>query len=124
MSVVGTIKRVNIDGIPFDVLADSNFTQNNSKFENEGVATSGRTMQKKTARPQQVESVSIATSEDEDAQLVEIADRADTYPLSYETAAGRVYRTTGFIKFENRETETGTTKIQLISSDADGWDLF
>ncbi len=124
MSVVGTVKRVNVDGVPFNVMADSNFTQNNSRFENEGVPTSGETLQKKTARVQSVESVSIAASEDEDNSLKELADRNDTYPLSYETAAGRVYRTTGFIKYENRETESGTTKLQLIPSSADGWQLF
>ena len=124
MSVVGSIKRVTVDGLSFDVMADSNFTQNNSKFDNEGVATSGKNLQKKTARVQMIESVSIATDEDEDRQLQLLADTNDEYPLSYETAAGRVYRATGFIKYENRETETGTTKIQLIPTDPDGWDLF
>ena len=124
MSVTGTVKRVTIDGITFNVLADSNFSQNHSKFENEGVATSGGSMQKKTARVQMVSGVSIATDEDEDQTLIELADRADEYPMSYETAAGRVYRTTGFIKYDNRETETGTAKIELVSTIAEGWELF
>lgn len=118
---VGTPKKVVIDGVPFDAMADANFSQMNAKFENEGVPTSGRTLQKKVARVQKVESVTLASNAQEEALLRDFAERTDTYPLSYVDAGNNVYRTTGFITFESRETETGTSAIQLNATDADGW---
>ena len=88
--ITGTRKKVTINAVPFDVMADANFTQNNSKFENEGVPTSGRTLQKKVARAQRVESVTLATNEAEDDLLKVTADRTDKYPISYELASGAI----------------------------------
>ncbi len=105
-------------------MADANITQKNSPFENEGIPTSGETMQKKTRIAQVAESVALATNVDEDKILVDLSARTDKYPMSYQTADGSIYRTTGFIVYENRETESGTTTIQLVPASADGWKLF
>ena len=123
-NTVGTLKKITVDGITFDVMADANITQKNSPFENEGIPTSGGTMQKKTRIAQAAESIAVATNVDEDKLLADTAARTDKYPMSYQTADGSIYRTTGFIIYENRETESGTTTIQMIPSDADGWKLF
>lgn len=122
--IIGTPKKVTFDGTPFDVMADANFTLNLSKFDVEGVPTSGRTLKKMVARVQGAESVTIATNEAEDDLLKELSDRTDKYPVSFQLASGAIYRATGFIKYENRETENGSTTVQILSSDPDGFILF
>jgi len=123
--IVGTPVSVTLDGTPYDVQADANFTQNKSKYDNEPQITSGRVMQKKTRRAQTVESVTLATNESEDEEIKNLADRIGvTYPMSYKTVDGTTHRTTGFIKYENRETQTGTTTIQMIPTSPNGWSAF
>jgi hypothetical protein len=52
MSNVGTIRKVVIDGVTYDAFADSDITFNKSKYTVEGVATTGRTLSKRTQRVQ------------------------------------------------------------------------
>lgn len=122
--IVGTPKSVTIDGVSYDVQADADITQNNSKYENEGQATSGRVMQKMTRRVQAAEGVALATNAEEDENLRSRSDTPGKYPLSYTTIDGTVYRTTGFIKYENRSTSSGTTTVQLIPTTPNGWSPF
>lgn len=122
--IVGTPKSATVDGISYDVQTDADIKQNNSKYDSEGVATSGRIMQKMIRRIQSAEGVTLATNAEEDETLRARADTPGKYPLSYTTIDGTVYRTTGFIKYEGRSTATGTTTIQMIPTDQDGWKVF
>ena len=122
--IVGTPKSITVDGVSYDVQADANFTQNNSRFTNDGQATSGRVMQKQTRRLQSVESITVATNVSEDDALKTRADTPGKYPLSYTLADGSVYRCTGFIEYESRETQAGTTTIKMIPATVTGWSLF
>lgn len=122
--IVGTPKSVTIDGVSYDVQADADITQNNSRYDNEGQATSGRVMQKMTRRVQTAEGIALATNAEEDDNLKTRSDTPGRYPLSYTTIDGTVYRTTGFIKYENRTTSNGTTTVQLIPTTVDGWSVF
>jgi len=122
--VAGTIKKVVLDGLSYDALGDTNISEVHSKFENEGVPTSGRTIQKKIRRVPLRENVVVAANGAEADRLTELSERTGNYPMSYETASGDVYRTTGFIEFENRETEENRATLKLIPSDTDGWTPF
>ncbi len=122
--LIGTPRKVTLDGITFDVMADTNISEMGSRFENEAVPTSGRTMKKMTRRSQGAESITLACNGEERTLLREFDERTESFPMSYELASGDVYRTTGFIAFENRETEEHRATIQMHPAGVDGWEEF
>lgn len=111
--IVGTLRKVTLDGVTFDVMADTNISEVGSSIENEAVPTSGRNMRKMTRRAENRESVVIACNGAERELLRDLSERVGDYPMSYETAAGDVYRAVGWIEFENRETEENRATIQM-----------
>lgn len=121
--ISGTLKKVTIDGTTFDVMADTNVTEMGSGFLNEAIPTSGRNMKKVTKQANIREGIVIACNGAERELLVELNDRTTDYSMSYEDAAGDVFRTTGWISFENRETEENRATIQMHSRD-NTWDSF
>jgi len=123
-NTVGTAKRVTLDGVTFDVMADANFSQIKGKYSNEAVPTSGKNVQKKTVRAQTVESVNLQCNAEEADLLRSLNDRVTNFPMSYETAASDVFRSVGFINFENHDTDAGVAVIQLIPESTDGFALF
>lgn len=119
---VGSILKVTLDGVTYKAAADSDLAQMNGKFTNEAVVTSGGNMQKKTKRAETVESVDLVTNVLEHEQIVALSQRTAFFPMSYVTADGSVYRATGFIDLERRQTADGKTTIKMIPRY--GWDLF
>lgn len=120
--VAGSIRKVTLDGMTFDVPADVNISEVGSAFLNESVPSSGRNMHKMTKRPQTREGVVLLCNGAERDLLQELAERLSDFPMSYETAGGDVYRAQGWIEFENRETEELRAAIQLHPRN--GWDAF
>jgi hypothetical protein len=118
----GTIRKVTLDGISFDAMADTNISEVGSAFANENVPTSGRNLRKMTKRSENREGVVLAANGAEREVLKELAERTTDFPMSYETAGGDVYRATGGIEFENRETEELRASIQMLPRL--GWDPF
>lgn len=114
MSVSGTIRKLTLDGITFDVMADTNITETGGPFENENIPTSGRNIRKMTRRPENREGVVVAANGAERQTLRTLSQRTDDFPMSYTTAAGDVYRGQGGIEFENRETEENRASLQLL----------
>lgn len=115
---VGTIRKVVLDGVTYDVPLDVDCTFNYSKYTIEGQATSGRTLQKRTKRVQTVEGLVIAASA---AEMVNLAEKADSLPdktFSLELADGSVFKASGQINFENYTTAEGKCSIQLIPTNA------
>jgi hypothetical protein len=120
--LAGTIRKVTLDGIAFDAMADTNVSETGSQWEVSGVPTSGRNMKKMVRRPETRESIVLACNGAEREVLKELAERIDDFPMSYTTAGNDVYRCTGFIEFETRETEENRATIQLIPRDQ--WESF
>jgi len=114
MSAVGTPRKVVIDGVTYDVKADANITYNASIYENEGIPTSGRTLQKKTKRVPTKESVTLGTSPAEAMELKAKAESLASKTLAVEYADGSTFRATGQINFESWESEEGTSTLTLI----------
>lgn len=123
-NTVGTPEKVTLDGITFDVMGDANFSAIKGRFENENVPTSGKNVQKKTARSQNVESVTLQCNAEEAELLKELSERKSAFPMSYETAAGDVFRSNGGINFGSHETESGTATVTLLPEDRDGFVAF
>ncbi len=54
-NTVGSIEKVTLDGITFDVMGDANASATKGKYENENIPTSGKNVQK---RPQDLKTLS------------------------------------------------------------------
>lgn len=120
--VTGTPRKVTLDGVTYDVFADTNIKATVSAFENTAVPTSGRNMRKMVKRPQSREGITLVANGAELEALQSLAERLDDFPMSYETAAGDVYRATGFIEFESHETEENRATVMLHPRQ--GWESF
>lgn len=124
VDITGTPRKITLDGVTFDVMADTNISEIGSRFENEPVPTSGRTMKKMTRRSQGAESVTVACNGEERTLLREFDERQENFSMSYELASGDVYRTVGFIIFESRETEEHRATIQMHPAETNEWEEF
>ena len=121
--IVGTLRSVSINGVPFRAAADVNASKMVSGFENSAVVTSGDTLKKEVRRSESFQSVTLIVNEDE-AELIKGFDREASLNMSVTTAADRVYRAPGFIMTDSRETEEGRMNIEMHPTAPSGWDLF
>jgi hypothetical protein len=126
MSVAGTIKKVTLDGVTYDVPADINISEMGSGFENSLIPTSGRNVLKQVKRAEIREGVVLIVDDLEMDRLKELAERQGdgekAFPMSYQTAAGVTKRATGWIEFANRETEENRAAITLLPEGS--WSTF
>ena len=109
----GSILKLTLSGITFDVMADSNFNQTGSQTENDRIPTSGNSFPKKTKRIMKVESVVIKADPSTRNFLESLADAIKDFSMSYKTADGSVFRAKGSINYENVESEENRATIQL-----------
>lgn len=110
----GTLRKVVLDGVTFDVMSDANINFKRSKFEKEGQATSGKTLVKMTKRVQNVESVDLGCTP---AEMEDIAAKADSIAditMSFQLADGSVYKGKGHVHFDGYESDTGKITLTLI----------
>jgi hypothetical protein len=119
-NVVGTPRKVTLDGTTFDVFADTNIKEIGSSHKNEAVPTSGRNMRKMVKQAEVRDSITLVANAEERDILRSLAEGLDDFPMSYELANGDIYTAIGFIEFENRETETNKATIQMIPRNS--WD--
>lgn len=110
----GTLNRVVLNGVTYDVPADINLTFNRSSFTIEGIATSGKTINKYTRRVQTVENLILMTSPAEMETLNDLSETLADATVAFELADGSTYRTTARINFESYESEEGRSTITII----------
>ena len=122
MGVVGSIRKVTLDGVTFAAMASANIKEIGSAYLNDAIPTSGKNVRKMTKRADIREGIELALNGAERDYVSALADRIDNFPMSYETASGDVYRTVGWIEFESMETEEGKATIKMIPEDK--WESF
>ena len=88
----GSIRKLTIEGISFDVAADANFTEVFTNYENSMIATSGGAMRKMLKRIPSVEGVVLVTDSDERLVLKDFAEGLDLVKITYTNAAKDSYR--------------------------------
>ena len=121
----GTIRKLVLNGVSYDVPADINITINLSSFEIEGIPTSGRTMHKMTRRVPTMEGVVLITNPSEADTLKNLAEGLADITMSVELAGGDTYKATGKINYENFETEENRSSLTLIPGKTkNAWTLF
>ena len=121
MSVSGTPRVLELDGVAFNLMADVDVSEMGGAVEVEMVPTSGESMKKMTRRSQTRESVVVACSDEERELLQTLSERVDNFPMSYTTAAGGNYHATGSIEFETRTLSENRATIKLLP--IDNWTL-
>jgi len=121
----GSIKNLSLDGLSLRVAFDTNINLQISPYENEAIASSGKSMLKKTLRSPNAEGVTVLANPLEQEQLKSLSERLEPFPISVELADTSVYRTTGYIDFPGVETEENRAEITIIPDRAiDAWSLF
>lgn len=116
-NVVGTIRQVKIDDVTYNVPMDVNVTHIFTKYENDSVPTSGKSMRKMTRVSPNIEGLVVIVNADEQSTLKSVNDALDLVALSVTTAAGDTYRSPGWVNVENRESEEGRATLKLMPED-------
>lgn len=110
---IGTIKKIAIDGITYDIPADAKFNFNPAGYDIEGQATTGQTLFAYKKRiPIQEGELSVTPAEL--MKLQGISDTPADATFSVTLADGSVFKATGRLKLDNYETDTGKIKITMI----------
>jgi hypothetical protein len=122
MAVVGTLRNVIIEGVPYRAAGDVDVSHILTKYEVSMIPTSGSAEKSMVARIPAAESMVLITTAQEAEQLKNYSEAIDFLNMSFELADGSSYATQGTIEFENRETATGRTTIQMLPRD--DWTLF
>lgn len=121
----GTLRKATLAGVTYDVPGDINLTINYSRFEVEGVPTTGDTMYKYTLRVPTIENCVFITKPTDAEDLKNKADDQTDITMSLELADGTVLRGTGRINYENWETEENRSMVTLIPNKTKGaWTPF
>jgi hypothetical protein len=121
----GSIRKLVLNGVSYDVPASANLTLNLSSFETEGIPTSGKTMFKMTRRVPTIEGVELNTTPREAETLKILAEGLADITIAVELADGSVYRGTGKINYENFETEENKSTLTLIPAKTkNAWTAF
>jgi len=110
----GSIRKVTISGIAFNVAADSNVTMPVSEWETTSIPTSGPSVRKMTRRSLNAEGLVLVTNSDELTLLKALAESLDDLALALTNAAGDTLRAQGTINIDSHETEEGRTTINLL----------
>ena len=120
--ISGTLRNVMLDGIPFDPVGDINVTEVGSSIESESIPSAGRNMRKMTRIPENREGIVLMCNDSERSLLKELAERTVDFSMSFTLASGTVYSASGWIQFENRETQDNRATIQMHPRNS--WDEF
>jgi hypothetical protein len=114
MHNTGTIKKLVIDGVTYDVSADAKASFNPSQYETEGQATTGETMFKMTKRVQTMEGVETMMTPKQLESLRAKVDSLADLTLAITLIDGTTYRGSGRVKLDKWESDTGKATIDLI----------
>jgi len=112
--ISGSLRKLTIEGISYNVASDANFTEMLTSFENSMIASSGKNMRKMVKRVKTVEGVVLLTNADERIALIAVAESIDDLKLSYTNAAGDTYKAEGTIEIEAHETEENKTNCIML----------
>ncbi len=121
-AVVGSIKKLVIDGTTYDVMQDAKASYNPSEFEVEEQPTTGDTLMAMKRRVPIMEGIDLGLTPKTLESLRAKADSTAEKTLAITFADGSVYRAKGRISIDKWESDTGKCTVKLIPSGA--WSPF
>jgi len=110
----GSLNKLSIDGIPFDVAGDADLSEVFSRYTNSIVPTSGTDTISQEARAREVTGVVVVVKPGDKSLLASIADSGDVVSLSYTHRDGTRYAGQGNINIENNQTMQNRTSMSLL----------
>jgi hypothetical protein len=113
----GTIAKLTLAGLPFDVASDADFSEVIAKFTNTIVMTSGKGSISQEKRVPEVTGVVIILRKGDKALLKSIAEAGVEIPISYKHSDGASYKCVGIINIENNTTMQNRCSISLLPTD-------
>ena len=122
MPLGGSIQKLSLDGIPFNVKADADFSMPLSKFEKEQLATSGEPITIKKKRVREVEGINIQCTGEEAEVLRVLDERSVPFKISFTEADQTTWRCIGHISTGARTTMEINAEI-MIKPQSD-WEVF
>lgn len=123
MSVSGSGRKLMLDGISFNMAADSN-PGRQPTVDKEDIVHTGGVEPKVTLMSGAIEAQKLILNDGEYVLLEALNERRDRFSMSYEKADGTVLRTgSGYIKLDNYESEENSVEITMTPSSRK-WDVF
>ena len=124
-NTAGTIQKISLGGVTYDAATDSNLTIMYSRFETEGITSTGKTMYKVVIRSQDIEGLVLLATPQKAEALKRVAEKLEDQSMSVTLADGSTLRGTGRINYENWETEENRHAVKLIPNRSkNAWTLF
>lgn len=118
----GSLRKVTIDGIPYNVAADANVALND-RLEKESIPHSGGNMTKRTLAAAMAEAVKLIVTPSEYDVLRNQAQGDGDIPLSYEMADGSSFRTQGEVNLGPFQTDDSSCEVTFLTSTGE-WEIF
>jgi len=123
-NISGSIRKLTLNSVTYDVLHDANFDIIGSGYENTALPTSGDAIRKMQKRVKAIESVIVKANGAEKEALTAGADDTKDIPMAFTTAAGDTYRAVGFYEFAKLQTEELRAELKLYPRNSKGWQPF
>jgi hypothetical protein len=120
--IVGTPVKCVLDGNTFFFMADADPADGKPKWAGEAVPTSGPSMWKMTRQDTGTTGNALRINADELVILKELAERIDSFDMSYENIDGVTYRAQGHITYDTRSVANGRVEASFFPDD--DWEEF
>jgi hypothetical protein len=111
------INKVVIDGITFDLPRGSKIPFNNDPYTTTNIATSGRSIEKKTKKVQHV-TVDLISGESDQSTIGELEQREEEIRLSISLHDGSVYLCTGIV---DKSFKRNDNVINVVLTPVEAW---
>ncbi|MEN6369905.1 MAG: hypothetical protein ABFD77_09465 [Thermotogota bacterium] len=110
----GTPLSVTVGGISFDMLADTDFSQTLAAWKNEGVATTGLGMIKKTKQVPKIDAVDVSGGAATLGRLALLAESRVPLPITFTDPGATTWVGAGWVDLGEHSGANGKTPVSLI----------
>ena len=110
----GSLSKLTLNGLPFDVANDADITEVFTKYTNTIVQTSGRSSISQESRVQEISGVVIIIRPGDKGLLKSLSESGREFNMSYAHRDGTVYRAKGTINIESNTTMQNRTTVTLL----------
>ncbi len=115
--IVGSIKKVSVDGIEYDVAADADVERQPSRFLNELIQTSGKPMIKQTLQEQSFKGVPIIGTASQEESLRFSQEKGTPFPMAIQYASGVIFQIVGIINITGSSSGTGKITVDILPTE-------
>jgi hypothetical protein len=115
MNVVGSIKKLTVEGISYPVAGDANAKIYLSGVENTMIATSGDAVLQQKRQVQRIENLDLTLSPAEAEDFRNYAKRVKPIKIAVTLRNGKIYSGEAVVNFDGYETENGKATMAFFA---------